>query len=160
MSATIPIGDYFAATDWCAERLEDGFWRAAFATDELPDLEQFEEFVQGGFGSLVEVEHDLYVMADAEWVHFAVSPFTPRPTPACAGRLYEALLLLNQKMVLAHFGVDAEGDVNLLVDLPVAGFERTHFAATLTLLVEYTQTLALELSRLAVDPAYRSRISF
>ena len=131
------IFDFFEDYDWHADELEPGIWRSSFATDG------------GG-------EFDLYVMAGDEWVHFAVSPFTPTPVDACRGRLHEALLILSQGMRLAHFGLDSDGDVNLLLEIPVVGFTFTHFELALDTLVRYTEELGGELTRLATEPDYHT----
>ncbi len=128
---------FFDNYDWHADELEPGIWRSSFATDA------------GG-------EFDLFVMAGEEWVHFAVSPFTPRPVDACRGRLFEALLILNQQMRLAHFGLDGDGDVNLLLELPTIGFDFAQFELALDTLGHYTEELGGELARLATD----ARVSF
>ena len=131
------ILQFFDKYDWHADELEPGIWRSSFATDA------------GG-------EFDLFVMAGDEWMHFAVSPFTPHPADACRGRLFEALLILNQQMRLAHFGLDGDGDVNLLLELPILGFEFVHFALALDTLGHYTEELGSELARLATEPGYHS----
>ncbi len=120
-----------------ADELEPGIWRSSFATDA------------GG-------EFDLFVMAGEEWVHFAVSPFTPRPVDGCRGRLFEALLILNQQMRLAHFGLDGDGDANLILDLPAAGFTFEQFTLAVDTLVHYTEELGGELVRLATEPGFHS----
>ncbi len=131
------LSPFFDKYDWTADELEPGIWRSSFATDA------------GG-------EFDLFVMVGEEWVHFAVSPFTPRPVDACRGRLFEALLILNQQMRLAHFGLDGEGDVNLLLELPAEGFGFAQFSLALDTLGHYTEELGGELTRLATEAGYHS----
>ncbi|MBP7963481.1 MAG: YbjN domain-containing protein [Caldilineaceae bacterium] len=131
------LSELFNDYDWHADELEPGIWRSSFATDA------------GG-------EFDLFVMAGEEWVHFAISPFTPRPVDGCRGRLFEALLILNQQMRLAHFGLDGDGDANLILDLPAAGFTFEQFTLAVDTLVHYTEELGGELVRLATEPGFHS----
>ena len=128
---------YFERYGWAVEKPEPGIWRGSFATHR-------------------DDEFDLYVMVGEEWVHFAVSPLVAQPDPACQGRLFAALLRLNQQMRLVYFAVDEEGDVNLLAELPRRGFSYAHFEAALDALTGYTDTLAHELQRTAHEPEYHS----
>jgi hypothetical protein len=133
------LEDYFARYGWAVEMPDEGIWRGSFA------IERDEEF-------------DLYVMANDEWVHFAVSPLVAAPDPACLGRLYAVLLRLNQQMRLVYFAVDEDGDVNLLAELPRPGFGYVHFASVLDALTAYTDALAYELQRTAHEPGYHSPV--
>jgi hypothetical protein len=137
MSRAIDIASYFQRYAWSCEVLEPNLWRASFTSER-------------------ETDFDLYVMLGDDWVHFAVSPVTPTPEPACQARLFAALLMLNQQMPLIHFAVDEEWDINLLATLPRHAFAYRHFALALDTLVGYTQTLAHELGRLATEPKYYS----
>ncbi|MFZ1757452.1 MAG: YbjN domain-containing protein [Caldilineaceae bacterium] len=132
---TIP--EFFDRYEWSCEEVESGIWRASFADER-------------------EEEYDLFVAQTAEWLHFAVSPLTPRPTMECAISLHEALLHLNQSLRLARFALDDEGDVALLADLPLDDLCFAHFAASLDALTGYTRQLASELTRVATQPGYRS----
>ncbi len=127
----------FEQYEWAAEVVEAGVWRATFTAAS-------------------EHEYGVFVVAAAEWVHFAVSPVVTGVEPACRGRLWDCLLRLNQQMRLAYFAVDDDDDVNLLVELPAAGFAYEHFAAALDQLTAAVDFLAGELQRMATDPAYHS----
>lgn len=127
----------FERYEWAAEEVEADIWRATFTAAS-------------------EHEYDVFVVADTEWVHFAVSPLVTGVEAACRGRLWDCLLRLNQQMRLAYFAVDDDGDVNLLVELPSAGFTCEHFAAALDQLTAAVDHLAGELQRMATDPAYHS----
>lgn len=133
----INIPTYFKRYAWAVEQLEENIWRGAFTTER-------------------EEEFDLYVMLGEEWVHFAVSPLVSQPDPACQARLYAALLHLNQQMRLVAFAVDEAGDVNLLATMPRRGFVYRDFATTLDTLIDYTQTLAYDIGRLATEPNFHS----
>ena len=137
MDATLAIGDFFERYEWATAELEPGIWRSSFATAR-------------------DDEFDLYVMVGEEWVHFAVSPLVHGGDPAAQPRFYASLLRLNQQMRLAHFGVDDDGDVNLLAELPRTSFGYDSFARVVELLTNYTETLAHELQRTAHEPNYYS----
>jgi hypothetical protein len=131
------IATYFKRYGWSGVEVEQGVWRSTFA------LESEEDF-------------DLYVLIVEDWVHFAVSPLLPRLEQASLAHLQPLLLRLNQELRLARLAVDADGDVNLLADLPLAKMSFALFAQTLDLLSYYTERLAVELRRTALDPAYHS----
>ena len=135
----INIPTYFRRYAWGCEQIDATLWRASFYTER-------------------EDEFDLYVMVDGEWAHFAVSPFTPRPAPDCATRLYEALLQLNLQMRLVTFALDDEGDVNLTAELPTRNFSYPIFELTVDALVAYTNALAYDLARLATEPDFHSPV--
>jgi len=135
----INIPTYFKRYAWVCEQLDTQIWRTSFTTE-------------------LEDEFDLYVMVGDEWVHFAVSPFLSKLEPAQQGRVYTALLRLNQQMRLVYFAVDDEADVNLLAALPVRGFSYAQFEIALNTLVYYTQTLAREIGWIASEPNFRSSL--
>lgn len=131
------IQEFFDRYEWSCEEVEQGIWRAGFA-DERED------------------EYDLFVAQTEAWLHFAVSPLTPRPTLECAIPLHETLLHLNQSLRLVRLALDDEGDVALLADLPLDDLRFAHFSAVLDALTGYTRQLAAELGRVATQPGYRS----
>jgi hypothetical protein len=133
------ISAFFDRHEWSYAKLEPTIWLATFATDD------------GG-------EFDLYVMSGEEWIHFAISPFLPKPMPECQARLFATLLQLNQQIRLAYFGVDEEGDVNLLVDMPARGFDYRQFAQAVDSLHHYSETLAPDLGRVATEPSFHSSL--
>jgi hypothetical protein len=149
------IPRYFARYVWACVAVEDQLWRATFATE---NEEEFDLYVvlgaaqQGAIGSSNENEEA------SQWVHFIVSPVTPRPLRACRERLYGVLLRLNQQLPLAHFGVDEAGDVSLLAALPARGFNYHHFATTLDVLVQVIHWSARDLRRLASEVNYYSTL--
>lgn len=131
------IPDCFERYEWSCEEVEPGIWRAAFADER-------------------EAEYDLFVALAEDWLHFAVSPLTPRPAAECAAPLHETLLRLNQGLRLVRLALDDEGDVALLADLPAKDLRYAHFAAALDALTGYTRHLAGELGRVATQPGYHS----
>lgn len=134
---TINIPNYFKRYAWTYEQVDSQIWLSTFSSE-------FED------------EFDLYVSLGDEWVHFAVSPFLPRPEASQQAYIYAILLRLNQQMRLVHFAVDEDGDINLLVELPVHSFVYAHFVAAMDALVYSAQTLARDLGRMVQDPKFRS----
>ncbi|MBX3000513.1 MAG: hypothetical protein KF893_18480 [Caldilineaceae bacterium] len=134
---TVDIPAFFERYEWSYTPVDDAIWQSSFATDRDEDF-------------------DLYVAQREDWLHFAVSPLTPLPHVECQDALYTALLQLNSSIRLVRLGVDDEGDVNLLADLPATVVDYAAFAITLDTLVYYTQKLAHELTRTATQVGYRS----
>ena len=132
---TIP--EFFERYEWSCEEVESGIWQAVFADEG-------------------DEEYDLFVAQTDDWLHFAISPLTPRPVAECVYSLHEALLRLNQGLRLVRLALDDEGDVALLADLPLDDLRYAHFAAALDALTGYTRRLAGELGRVATQPGYRS----
>lgn len=134
---TVDLPSFLDRYEWAYEQVDEAIWRASFATENDEDF-------------------DLYIAQGDDWVHFAVTPFTPLPDPACEAQLYTALLRLNGHLRLARFAVDEDGDVNLLIDLPQVGLDYVAFAVAMDTAVYYTQELSRELTRTATQPGYHS----
>lgn len=131
------IETWLTESGWGAEELEPGIWRATFSTEREEDF-------------------DLYVMDGGAWIHCAVSPLV-RPAPgADVARMTGVVARLNQQIRLVRLGVDDDGDVNLLADLPTDWADATRLEETLDLLVQYTDALAFELRRIVHEPGYHS----
>ncbi len=135
MSVDIPA--FFEKYEWSAQQVDADVWAASFATAHEEDF-------------------DLYVATSTDWVHFAVSPLIPLPLTECTEELHNAMLHLNQQIRLVRFGLDEDGDVNLLADLPREGMSYATFATVLDTLVYYTEELAHELARTASEVGYQS----
>lgn len=131
------VGWLFEQNEWGCEVVEAGVWRTTFAIDS-------------------EEEFDLYVLLAEDWLHFAVSPLLTAATVTDPARLSRILLRLNQELRVARFALDADDDVNLLADLPLAALDPAQFGQTLDLLVYYTDRLIADLRRVAADPDFHS----
>jgi hypothetical protein len=132
-----PILAYFEQYEWAAEELEPGVWRSTFSSEN-------------------DEEFDLYVMVAEEWIHFAVSPFVALGDGLTRPHLLSALLRLNQRMRLVRLGVDDQGDLNLVADVPLARFSFGDFALIVDLLVEYAGALHREIARSVANENYFS----
>jgi hypothetical protein len=128
---------FFARYEWVGDEVEPGVWRATFTTED-------------------EDEFDLFVMVGEAWIHFAVTPLARIDAPELACSLLGALLRLNQQMRLVRVALDEDCDINLVADLPKAGFGYADFALVVDLLVQYTSALAREILRTLDDERYRS----
>lgn len=135
----IEIAALFDQYEWAAEMVEPGIWRASFTTER-------------------DMDYDLYVMAAEGAVRFAVTPFVTRPDPACEGRVGALLLKLNPQIPYAYFGVDGDGDIMLLTDLPASLLNFEGFAAVVDALAQVTNALAYEIGRVAHEPGYHSAL--
>jgi hypothetical protein len=124
----------FRKSGWSHEELEPGVWHSAFAGEDGR-------------------EYHLYVFAAEDWVQFAVSPLlTASPQADAGGGMYAALLRLNQDLRLARLALDADGDINLLAELPADGVTAAPFGQVLEVLAFYTGELGPQLRRFLADP--------
>lgn len=130
------IDEYLARYGWSGERLDEATWRSAFAGED-------------------EADHDLYIMASEQWVHFAVSPLCRRPTPENVPRLNALMLRINQGLAACALAVDDDGDVNLVAALAIAGLGYAQFEQLLDMLIQVTAELAHELERIGRNASYR-----
>jgi hypothetical protein len=135
----VEINALFEQHEWAIEALEPGIWRAAFTTERDED-------------------YDLYVMADETALRFAVTPLVTRPDSACEARTHRLLLGLNAQIAYAHFGIDGDGDIMLLADVPLNDLTYAGFAAIVDTLTQATDALAHEIRRVAHEPDYHSPV--
>jgi hypothetical protein len=131
----LDIASYFHHYGWTCEEVEPGVWHSTFA-------------VAAG-----EV-YDLYVLAADDWVQLAVSPLIPSTFAGMMDRLQRVLLHMNQDLRLVRLALDADGDVNLLADLPAAHINTALFGQVLELIAYYANELAPQLRQIAADPDY------
>jgi hypothetical protein len=96
-------------------------------------------------------EHVFYVYlgVDPSWAYFQVpmlaSPAGPRDgTPAGREMLYRFLLEANERMFWAKFGTDEEGQVLLMLDLPVEMLDQKRFRWAARTLAAYAGDFAYE----------------
>jgi hypothetical protein len=128
------LASCFHHSGWPHEELEPGVWHSAFVGEDGQ-------------------EYHLYVFAAEDWVQFAVSPLLAAgPYGDAGGGMYAALLRLNQDLRLARLGLDTDGDINLLAELPVEGVTAAAFAQVLETLAFYAGALGPQLRQLIADP--------
>jgi hypothetical protein len=127
------LAAYFQHAGWPAEEIEPGVWHSSVADES-------------------GAPYQLYVLADEDWLHFAVSPLLHGAGIDEASPLHADLLRANQQLRLARLALDADGDINLLADLPAAHASAALFAQTLELLAGYTNILAPQLREAASEP--------
>lgn len=129
------IASYFRHYGWTCEEVEPGVWHSTFA-------------VEAGEA------YDLYVLAADDRVQLAVSPLFPSTFAGMTDRMQRVLLHMNQDLRLVRLALDADGDVNLLADLPAAHINAALFGQALELLAYYASELAPQLRQLAANPDY------
>jgi hypothetical protein len=128
----VDIAAYFRHYGWTCEEVEPGVWHSTFAI-ETGD------------------PYDLFVLAADDWVQIAVSPLFPTTFGDVTERLQIVLLHVNQDLRLARLALDADGDVNLLADLPAEYINMDMFGQVLELMVYYANELAPQLRQVAAD---------
>jgi hypothetical protein len=130
------IPTLFARHDWPYEELEPSVWHSSFAAED-------------------KAVYHLYVRAAGDWVQFAVSPLVAaQGTGDASGGLHALLLRMNQDLRLARLALDADGDVNLLADLPAAGINATSFGQALEVLAFYAGEIGPQLRQGLADPQF------
>jgi hypothetical protein len=130
------ISALFAQNGWTYVELEPGVWHSSFATDD---------------GTV----YHLYVRAAGDWLQLAVSPLVAaRGHGDAGGGLYALLLRMNQDLLLARLSLDADGDVNLLADLPFAGVTAASFGQVLQVLAFYAGEIGPQLQARLADPHF------
>lgn len=133
----IPVEALFEQHEWTAEQLEPGIWRATFTTER-------------------EEEYDLYVMATATAVRFAVTPFVTCGESADLDRVARLLLMLNPMIEYVYFASDEDGDIMLLADLSARLLDYEIFGTILDTMTQATNALAYEIRRVVHEPDYHS----
>jgi hypothetical protein len=132
--STETIESYFEQYGWGYERLD-------------------ETHLLTGFNSEVTDAFAIHVTLTPSWVYFTISPFVRGPKePTCAHRLYRHLLRLCQQINMAKFAVDADGDVNLTVELPRQNLDYSEFSDALGALSYYADQNFETVQALATDP--------
>jgi len=130
----VDIAACFRQYGWTCEEVDAGVWHSTFAV----------EAISGGI-------YDLYVLAADDWVQLAVSPLIATTHVNAPERLHSFLLHANQDLRLARLALDADGDVNLLVDLPAPHTTPELFGQVLELMAYYAGELAPQLRAAAGD---------
>lgn len=131
----VDIASYFRRYGWTCEEVEPGVWHSTFV-------------IEAG------EPYDLYVLAAEDWVQLAVSPLFRRASADMTEELHADLLHANQNLRMVRLALDADGDVNLLADLPIAHINATLFGQVLELLAYYADVLAPQLRQAAADPGH------
>lgn len=112
---------------WPCDQISDDTWRSHFRGRHA----SFPFFVR---------------LDPSGYVHFAIVPFVRTPEePERAGRLYQRLLELNQKLLMAKFSIDDDFDVVLSVEYPAAEMDRSEFDDALDVLSYYADQHYAEL---------------
>jgi len=128
------IASYLEQYGWSYERMDD----THFAT---------------GFRSQAGESFSLYVTLALNWVFFAITPFVRAPRDArCERGLYRHLLRLCQRLNMAKFAVDTDGDIVLAVELSREHLDYSEFADALDALSVCADQAFTTVQALATDP--------
>lgn len=99
-------------------------------------------------------DFQFFIQHAEPWLLVATTRFIPQPISECRERFMTEALRLNYEMSLAKLGVDPDGDVTLLVELPTADLSYEQFALALDTLTYWANNAYLPLLNLARDPNY------
>ena len=139
----VDIAAFFRHYGWTCEEVDPGVWHSSFAVETVGDPRTI---------------YDLYVLAADDWVQVAISPLYAAAYTAMPQRLLSFLLHTNQDLRLARLALDADGDVNLLIDVPAQHINAELFGQVLELLAYYASELGPQLR--GIDGAPGSAFSF
>ena len=116
------------------------------------DVNQDEDLVTGFVLEFDHVEHrfPLYVMSlevgNTKLIRFVVVPFVEQSFDGYPTALYITLAQLNHDLPQLKFAIDADGDLELIFDIPEAQWTETVLDEVLDLLVDYTTTYFSEIN--------------
>ena len=121
------LSDFFARRDMSFEELEDTVVRTAFATTLADGSEHaFPLFV-------LQLEDDF----GGEYVRFTVVPFLEQPADQYHDSLYQIVGRFNHDLPQLKLAFDADGDLEMLIDLPAEELNDERFDRCIQLLAEY-----------------------
>jgi hypothetical protein len=93
---------------------------------------------------------EVWVRLTEHWVFFIINPYVTRTeSQVFDADMLRLILESNQRINLAKFGLDDEGDVVLSVDMPVTGFNYQRFEDALTALSHYADMFHHEFAAVA-----------
>jgi hypothetical protein len=97
----------------------------------------------------------IFVQLTENWLYLILTPFVNAPVnPLCEPKLHRLLLELNHGINMAKFGIDADGDVVLSVELPTENIGYSQFADGLNALGYYADVHYLPVLNTAQNPDY------
>ena len=68
------------------------------------------------------------------WIVFSINPYLKKEKKEWGANLFQILLELNDKIPLAKFSIDEDGDIALTVDMPSVGFSAEKLRKAVTTL--------------------------
>jgi len=116
------------------------------------DVNQDEDLVTGFVLEFDQVEYQfpLYVMSlevgNTKLIRFVVVPFVEQSFHGYPTALYITLAQLNHDLPQLKFAIDADGDLELVLDIPEAQWTETMLDDVLEILVDYTTTFFSEIN--------------
>lgn len=123
----LDLAQFFTKREMVFEPLQDGGVRSAFATT----LSNGQEYVFGFFVlSLDDNFGDRYV-------RFTIVPFVEQPPAGYPADLSAVIGQINHDLPQLKFAFDADGDLELALDMPIAQLDDARFEATMQVLADY-----------------------
>jgi len=132
------LASFFTQRNMAFESVGDGGISSAFATTLGDGTEQaFSLFV-------LRIEDGL----GDRYVRFTIVPFIEQPESGYPSELYITIGQINHDIPVMKFAFDADGDLELIRDVPAAELDDEQFAAALQGLADYAGAYYRELSSL------------
>lgn len=127
------IEEYFERYEWSYNRTGDNTWVTGVRTKVA--------------------SFRIFIRVSENWIYFVINPYVVSP-PEVESRLrvYFTILRYNLDMNMAKFGLDADSDIFLAVELPTENFLYSHFSDALNGLSHYAEKLYSEIFNLAHNP--------
>lgn len=129
---------YLKNRDWHFERLEESVVATGF-TIELEDGRDH------GFTLYIMQVEDAY---EGQYIRLTIVPFIDQPYDGYPYELHLALGQINHDLPVMRFAFDADGDLEMILDLPVEYLSEEEFDRSLQLLVDYAGEYYLVLNPL------------
>lgn len=135
------VAAYLSQRQWEFEQLDQDTILSGF-TSPLPDS------TDHGFPLYVMRVQDEF---GDEYVRLVIVPYVQQPEDSYSQDLYRRIAVLNHDMPMLRFAVDADGDLELLVDLSVAQFDEVNFNTSVQVLADYAGLRYRDLAQLVAD---------
>lgn len=129
---------YLKRRDWTFEQLEEDTVITGF-TMTLSDGNDH------SFSIYVMLIEDPY---DDKYIRLSIVPFVEQPYDGYPDKLYLMVGQVNHDLPGLKFAFDADGDLELLIDIPEVQLNQSAFDKALQLLIDYSGLYYLELSTL------------
>lgn len=121
------IKAFLLSRQWEFEQLDDDAVLTGF-TSPLPDGQDH------GFPLFIMLMQDVF---GDRFVRLVIVPYIQRPVEGYPGVLFERIARMNHNLSGARFALDADGDLELLIDVSADQLDLSRFDSALQLLADY-----------------------